>query len=181
MYGFSGTVSARSSDDSFIITRGKVLRSDLSKADIVKDNGGDKGCCGLAWLHAEIYRRLPSVNAVIMARPPCLMAFAVTGKEINVRTIPESWILLQELPLLPPEALQPGRDEIFDRLTGGSPALLIKNDSVIVTGENLLQAFDRLEVAEATAMSLLLGHSLGSVESIRDNNIDELRRVSLSK
>jgi len=116
-----------------------------------------------------------------MARPPWLMAFAVTAKEIDVRTIPESWILLQELPLLPLQALQQGRGEIFDMLAGGIPALMIANDSVIVTGESLMQAFDRLEVAEMTAMSLILGKSLGSVSPLSDANIDELRRVFFSK
>lgn len=179
MYGFCGTVSARAAGDRFLITRERVLRCDIRKTGIA---GTDNTGTGLnTWLHVEIYHRLPSVNAVIMARPPWLMAFAVTAKEIDVRTIPESWILLQELPLLPLQALQQGRGEIFDMLAGGIPALMIANDSVIVTGESLMQAFDRLEVAEMTAMSLILGKSLGSVSPLSDANIDELRRVFFSK
>jgi len=108
------------------------------------------------------------------------MAFAVTGKEVNVRTIPESWILLQEMPLVPFGALSPGREEISGKLSAGIPAVLISNDSVLVTGGSLLQAFDRLEVAEMTAMSLVLGKSLGSVNPISDNNITELRRAFFS-
>ncbi|HHU98749.1 MAG TPA: class II aldolase/adducin family protein, partial [Bacteroidales bacterium] len=92
-----------------------------------------------------------------------------------------SWILLQEMPLVPFGALSPGREEIFEKLSAGIPAVLIANDSVLVTGDSLLRAFDRLEVAEMTAMSLILGESLGSVKPISDNNIAELGRVFFSK
>ena len=105
------------------------------------------------------------------------MAFAVTGKDFNVRTNPESWALLQEMPLIPSGAHSLLREEIFEKLTSGIPAVLIANDSVLVTGDSLLQAFDRLEVAEMTAMSLILGKSMGIVNPISDSNIAELRRV----
>ena len=104
------------------------------------------------------------------------MAFAVTGKEIDVRTIPESWLLLQEMPSLPPDALQPGREDVFASLTGGIPAVMIRNDLVTVTGDSLLQAFDRLEVAEMTAMSLVLSQSLGKVQPIAEEQINALRK-----
>jgi len=180
MYGFCGTVSARSTGDSFLITREKVLRCNIGRDDITAGRCGETQSFPGERLHAEIYQRFPAVRAVIDARPPYLMAFAVSGKEVNVRTIPESWILLQEMPLVPFGELSPGREEIFGKLSAGSPAVLIANDSVLVTGDSLLQAFDRLEVAEMTAMSLVLGKSLGSVNPISDNNITELRRAFFS-
>jgi len=181
MYGFSGTISARSTGDNCLLVGERVLRCNIGKEDIVTARSGGERCSPLAWLHAEIYKRFPAVNAVITAQPPYLMAFAVTGKDINVRTIPESWLLLKEMPLVEVRMLSPGREEIFEKLSTGSPALLIANDSVLVTGDSLLQAFDRLEVAEMTAMSLILGKSLGSVNSISDNNIAEMGRVFVSK
>jgi len=181
IYGFCGTLSARSAGDNWLVTREKVLRCNIGKGDInVYGSPGNHTIPGER-LHAEIYRRFPAVRAVIVARPPCLMAFAVTGKEVSVRTIPESWILLQEMPLVPFGALSPGREEIFEKLSAGIPVVLIANDSVLVTGDSLLRAFDRLEVAEMTAMSHILGKSLGSVNPISDNNITELKRVFFSK
>jgi L-fuculose-phosphate aldolase len=134
-------------------------------------------CGGSSWLISEIYRRFPSVNAVIMAQPTYLMAFAVTGKEIDVRTIPESWLLLREMPVVSSGALAPASVEIPGKLAAGLPVVLIRNDSVLVTGENLLQAFDRLEVAEMTARSLIVGQSLGSVKPISSRDISELRKA----
>lgn len=181
MYGFCGTISARSNGDNFLLARERILRYDIGKEDILIAEGGYDESSPLARLHADIYKRFPAVNAVISAQPPFLMAYAVTGREINVRTIPESWILLKEMPLLHVSALSPGREEIFANLGTGSPVLLLTNDSVLVTGDSLLQAFDRLEVAEMTAMSLILGKSLGSVNPISESNVAELGRVFFSK
>jgi L-fuculose-phosphate aldolase len=105
------------------------------------------------------------------------MAFAVTGREIDVRIIPESWLLLREMPVVSSAALVPDNEEIFGKLAAGSPAVLISNDSVLVTGESLLEALDRLEVAEMTARSLITGQSLGSVKPVSGQDISELRRV----
>ena len=211
MYGYCGTVSARSGSDSYLITPKNILRCELTRQDItmvrpgeVTGNltpsdgstitGGDTpsggsvpsggstrtgGICssGSSWLLSGIYRRFPSVNAVIMAQPAYLMAFAVTGKEIDVRTIPESWLLLRKIPVVPATALTLEKEEIFAKLAAGSPAVLICNDSVLVTGENLLQAFDRLEVAEMTARSLIVGQSLGPVKPISSQDISELQKA----
>ncbi|MDX9730042.1 MAG: class II aldolase/adducin family protein [Bacteroidales bacterium] len=175
LYGFSGTVSARSTGNNFLITQDKVLRCYIGKENITRADG--TGLSLNARMHADIYNRLSSVNAVITAQPPYLMAFAVTGKEIDVRTIPESWLLLREMPLVSVAAVAPENEEIFAKLAAGSPAVLISNDSVLVTGESLLQAFDRLEVAEMTARSLIVGQSLGTVKPISSQDISELRKA----
>lgn len=210
MYGYCGTVSARSGSDSYLITPKNILRCELTRQDIIMVRpgevtgnltpsdgstitGGDTPsggsipsggstrtggiCSGNTWLIPEIYHRFPSVNAVIIAQPTALMAFAVTGKEIDVRTIPESWLLLREMPVVSVAALAQENEEIFVKLDAGSPAVLISNDSVLITGESLLQAFDRLEVAEMTARSLIIGQSLGSVKPISSQDIGELRKA----
>lgn len=183
MYGSSGIISVRCPGKGYLFTPGGVLRCDIGSEDIVKVNYG-KQPQGIEpymseWLHGEIYRRFPDIGAVIVAQPAYLMAFAVTGRKLDVRTIPESWLFLRDIPIVPLGARLPVGTEIFDLLAGGAPAVMISNDSVLVTGKNLLQAFDRLEVAEMTAMSQILGQSLGSVRSISSENIEELRRVFL--
>ena len=58
--------------------------------------------------------------------------------------------------------------------------VIIKNDSIIVTGDKLLQTFDRLEVAEFSARSLIMGHPLGALVPINDDQIEDLRKKFLS-
>ena len=51
----------------------------------------------------------------------------------------------------------------------------MENDCVIVTGSNLLNAFDRLEVMESTANSILNTCDLGDIVHISDKEIEDLK------
>ena len=178
-----GTVSMRWKENDFLITPTDVNRWDLDIEDIVqiKDGKREKGKTPsrATWIHQEIYKRNPKVNSIIMTQSPYLMAFGVTGTYLNVRTIPESWIFLQDI-----NAVEYGshfrknnNSEIVDNC---STALIIKNDSVIITGDKLLQTFDYLEVAEFSAKSIVLGTSLGEMVPINDDQVEELRENFLA-
>ena len=178
-----GTVSMRWKENDFLITPTDVNRWDLDIEDIVqiKDGKREKGKTPsrATWIHQEIYKRNPKVNSIIMTQSPYLMAFGVTGTYLNVRTIPESWIFLQDI-----NAVEYGshfrknnNSEIIDNC---STALIIKNDSVIITGDKLLQTFDYLEVAEFSAKSIVLGTSLGEMVPINDEQVEELRENFLA-
>ena len=58
-----------------------------------------------------------------------------------------------------------------------NPAVMIDNDCVIVTGESLLQAFDRLEVMESTAHSIILSKEIGNIVHITDNEVEDLKKA----
>ena len=61
--------------------------------------------------------------------------------------------------------------EVFQENT---PIAIVKNDCVIVTGNSLLDAFDRLEVAEYSARAIIAARDLGSVVAINDEEIDDI-------
>ena len=48
-------------------------------------------------LHQHVYLRHPHINSIIIARPPSIMAFAVTGEHFESRLIPESYIVLRHV------------------------------------------------------------------------------------
>ena len=52
---------------------------------------------------------------------------------------------------------------------------MLENDSVVVTGDKLINTFDRLEVADFSARSLILAAPLGSLKQITDSEIEDLR------
>jgi len=52
---------------------------------------------------------------------------------------------------------------------------MLENDSVVVTGDQLINTFDRLEVADFSARSLILAAPLGKLNPITDEEIEELR------
>ena len=178
-----GTVSIRWRDNDFLITPTDVNRWDMSIEDIVqiKDGKREKGKIPsrATWIHQEIYKRYPKVNSIIMTQPPYLMAFGVTKKYLDVRTIPESWIFLQDIPSLS-YGSHFKTNKNSEIISNNSTAVIIENDSVMVTGNELLQTFDYLEVAEFSAKSLVMGASLGEMIPIDDNQVDELRKKFLT-
>lgn len=183
MFGSCGTASVRCSGDDFLITPAGTNKWDILPEDIVKIKQGKKEPgktpSHAAWLHERIYTENPGINSIIQTQSPCLMAFGISNTRMNVRTIPESWIFLQDLPTLPFDALLPLSTNIPQMLSTGIPGIIIGNDSVLFTGDTLLQAFDRLEIAEFSAKSILLGAPLGPITPISDEQVEELRKAFL--
>ena len=58
-----------------------------------------------------------------------------------------------------------------------TPIAIIKNDCVIVTGTGLLNAFDRLEVAEYSARAIISAKDLGEVFAISDDEISDIKKA----
>jgi L-fuculose-phosphate aldolase len=178
-----GTVSVRWRGNDFLITPTNVARWDIQNKDIVQIKDGKREPGKLpsraTWLHQEIYKLNPHVNSIILTQTPYLMAFSVTGKKMDVRTIPESWIFLQDIPNVPFGSHFTGSNVILDLLSVNTPAIIINNDSVLVTGDKLLGTFDRLEVAEFSAKSLTMGASLGKLTPINSDQVEALRNKFL--
>jgi L-fuculose-phosphate aldolase len=178
-----GTISVRWRKNDFLITPTNKSRWDMQLEDIVQIKDGKKepgkNPSRSVWLHQQIYNTMPNINSIIITQSPYLMAFGVTHTSIDVRTIPESWIFLQDVPLVPFGSYFKGKTIIPEILSIGNPALIIENDSVMVTGDKLLQTFDRLEVAEFSAKSLVMAAPIGKLVPINDSQVEDLRRVFL--
>lgn len=178
-----GTVSRRWRGNDYLITPRDVNRWDMRIEDIVqiKDGKREKGKrpSRVNWLHQEIYKQNPHINSIIMTQSPYLMSFGITKTHLNVRTIPESWIFLQDI-----AAVKYGnhfKTNANPEFIENCPtALIIENDSVIITGDELLQTFDYLEVAEFSAKSIVLGNSLGEMMPINDDQVEDLRKKFLA-
>lgn len=177
-----GTVSVRWKENDFLITPRDFSRWEIQLDDIVQIKNGtrEKGKypSRATAIHQEIYRNNPNVNSIIMTQSPYLMAFSITGVHLDVRTIPESWIFLQDL-LAYPFGDHFTSNKENKLWTDSKPAVLIKNDCVLITGDELLQTFDRLEVAEFSAKSLVMGASLGNLKPINNQQIKELKDTFL--
>jgi len=179
MMGTYGTIAVRLGKDDFLITPADEARWNLMPEDIIRIVGG-KAEAGkhpgrLTKLFRRIFQLNSDIDSIISTMSPNIMAHAVSGTKLDVRTIPESWIFLQDVPLLPFGILQndlEGVAEMFKKKT----AILVENDCFIVTGKKLLQPFDYLEVAEFSAHSLVMARALGEeLRPITDGEIEDLR------
>ena len=176
-----GTYSVKLSDGSFIITPFGRDRAYLQEEDLVRIKGGmkeqGKVPSRAVKYHEAVYQRNPDIGAVLLAHPLHVMAFAVTDAAFDPRTIPESYILLRDIVKQPFESIYRDPYEAAGQFNAHTPALIYKNDCVVVTGATLLQAFDRLEVAEATAHSILASHDIGSIVHITEDEINDLKKA----
>src|SRR5690554_3734043 len=173
-----GTVSARWRGDDFLITPSNIARWDIVPSDIVQIKNGmaeaGKTPSRSVALHQRIYQLNPHINSIISTQPINLMAHAVSGSRFDVRTIPESWIFLQDVPSIPFGLIYNDIDSVA-KMFKDNRAVLVENDSVFITGDKLLNSFDYLEVAEFSANSLVMAASIGSLQPIGDAEIEELR------
>ena len=65
-------------------------------------------------------------------------------------------------------------ERFADRISLEAPVALIDNDAVLVLGTNVLDAFDRLEVLEATSEALINSRALGGAVPMSPETIAEL-------
>jgi len=178
----AGALSTRLDGEEFLITPRRRDRLEMSPPRIVRVRG-DACSAGqqpsrAARLHAEIYARHPQIGAIINAQPAHASAFCMTDAPLSTHTIPESYVVLNNAPKLPFLRIVEDATEIASKLSPAScPVILIENEGAVVTGRTLLEAFDRLEVLEATAEALLLSRPLGPLVPMPAAAIDELRRA----
>jgi L-fuculose-phosphate aldolase len=173
-----GTFSQRLGDGSFLITPYDMDRKYMDVEHLVRIDHGKveegKLPSRSVKLHEYIYDSQPHVDSVIIAHPPNIMAFAVTDVSFDSRTIPESYILLRRTPKIPFGAIYNDPQSTAKVFTKDTPIALVENNCVIVTGQGLLNTFDRLEVAEYSAKALISTYCLGEIVPIDENKIHDI-------
>ena len=167
----SGTISYRIDDNNFLINS-----TDSDPQNIYEDElilvgikEGAKSKDNVIKLHSDLYTENPWINSIIKATPPNAMAFAVSDAAFDLRTIPESIIVLRGVNTLT------DKQYLKDSITKETPVVICKNDFVLAVGETLIKAFDRIEVIEATAKSIILAKDLGNLVNISDKQVQEIK------
>lgn len=185
MTSLEGTFSAKVEEDSFLITPWGMDRKYLTEEDLVliKGNKKEKGkkTSRSVKLHIELYKKKPYVNSILIAHPPNILAFGVSRVKFDSKTIPESYLILRDIINLPYGMQFTQHTEevskIVDFITDQTPLVLCENDCLIVTGNSLIESFDRLEVAEYSAKSIIASKGLGDIIPIGKENIEELEKA----
>jgi L-fuculose-phosphate aldolase len=173
-----GTFSARVDADTFIITPFDEDRMYLEPNDIVAIHKGKrergKTPSRSVKIHQAIYEKHSGVNSVIIAYPHYFMAFAVTEAVFDSRTIPESYIMLRDVPRVPFGVTYENPGQIAEIINESVPVVMLQNSGIVATGASQLQAFDRLEVAEFSARALIMTKRLGKVVKISEVQVREI-------
>lgn len=178
MISTEGVASTRIGEDAFLITPTGYDRPSITAQSVVQVRDGQQESGKLAsrsvLLHRAIYAQNPNVNAIITAQSPYATAFTISQRAFDTKTIPESYIMLLEAPKVAYGVAYQQPETLAAMVADGYPVLLLQNDCVLTTGDDLLKAFDRLEVAEFTARSLIESASIGELVPIGEEEIRSL-------
>lgn len=176
-----GTFSVRLNKDSFLVTPYNVDRKYIEPEDIVRIdyNWREVGKTPSRSVNMLklIYDEHPEINAITVAHPHHLMAFGVTHTPIDSLTIPESYIAMRDIGRVPfgTNILHP--EQISAMICEHSPVVMVENDCVISTGNTLINAFDRLEVAEFTANTIIHARMIGEIVKISEKEVEDINKA----
>lgn len=179
----SGTFAARCGDGRFVMTPHGMDRHYMEPGHLVAIRGNaiepGKQVSKAWYIVRDMFDTHEHIHAVLFAHPPNAMAFAVTGKHYNTLTIPECFLLLRNIAVLPFGFQFANRADFVKTFASNTPVAFVSNESVVVTGGSLLEAFDRLEVCEYSAKSLIGAQSIGELKPIGKQQKRELEDTFL--
>ncbi len=180
---YDGNVSIRLDGNTVLATptmtsKGRMTEDCLALTDIDGKPLNDKKASSELAMHLLIYKMRPDINAVCHAHPPYGTAFAVAGLAIDKPILSEVVLTLGCVPLT--EYGTPSTNELTEAMKPFVPhhnALLMANHGAVAYGEDIWQAYDRLETLEHTAKIATLAKALGGANELPADSISKLVEI----
>ncbi len=178
-----GNVSVRLGENTVLATptmtcKGRMTEDCLALTDMDGKPLTDKKASSELAMHLLIYKMRPDITAVCHAHPPHGTAFAVAGLAIDKPILSEVILTLGCVPLT--DYGTPSTSELTEAMkpyVEHHNALLMANHGAVAYGENLWQAFDRLETLEHTAKIAILAKTLGGAVDLPSDAIEKLINI----
>jgi L-fuculose-phosphate aldolase len=178
-----GNVSIRLDENRIIATptmtsKGRMSEDGLAITDLEGKPLNDKKASSELAMHLLIYKLRPDINAVCHAHPPHGTAFAAAGMAIDAPILSEVILTLGCVPLTGYGT--PSTSELSESMkpfVEHHNALLMANHGAVAYGEDLWQAFDRLETLEHTAKIAILSRALGGANDLPKDAIKKLINI----
>lgn len=177
-----GNVSVRLTGERLLTTCTAVSKREIDDASLLvvdlsgKVLEGRRKPFSELELHLAAYAARPEVNVVVHAHPPYATAWGLAEKELVPIAMPEVVVSLGDrIPTLPralpkdPEALQRLKVQAAEY-----DALLLSGNGALTLGEDLSQAYLRMELVEHYARILHLTVPLGGVRPLADGEVKKL-------
>jgi len=177
-----GNISMRVGEEHIIITPSRKNKGMLRQEDIIVVDftglvveGKSKASSEFP-MHQAIYRGRPDVNAIVHTHPVYATAFALAGK-----TIPNNYLIEAKV-ILGPTALAdyatPGTMEMVAAISphiNNVNSILLKNHGAITYGVDLIDAYNKMDVLEGIAKTIIMSKLIGDPVIISDENLEKLK------
>jgi L-fuculose-phosphate aldolase len=114
-------------------------------------------------MHLEAYRQRSDIAAVVHAHPPLSVALSIAGIPMTQWLLPEVIIMVGVVPTTPYSmpASTENADAIRD-IIHHHDALILERHGSLTVGQDVMQAFMRLEIVEQNARMIYLVSQLGA-------------------
>ena len=173
-----GNLSIRDRNGDVWITPSRVDKGNLRREDIVciRRDGSIDGIHppSSEWpFHEAIYAGRQDLNSVVHAHPVALVAFSIIGEVPNTRLFHQAHRICDAggfAPYALPGSLALGR-QIASAFEGRHNCVILENHGVAVGGKNLPDAFQRFEMFEFTAKTIIKASMLGPVRYLSDDEL----------
>lgn len=178
---FEGSYSIKLGNNDILITPQNIDILDLTWSDIVVVRDGQISSNQLpsrdVELHLAIYTKNPNIKSVVMASPRFMMTYAVTHQPFISEVIPECYFVLTKVRSVPFGMSTKYYNSLAELFDEEHPTMLIDHDRYIVTANSALIAYDRLEVAEATAEGMITTCLIAPLIPIASSEIEKFNRI----
>ncbi len=176
-----GNISIRLDDERIMCTPTGISKGMMHVDDIIiVDYAGEKISGRLAGtseikMHLKIYELREDVNSVVHAHPPTATGFAAAGRALDTALLPEVVIGLGCVPLAGYGL--PGTDALTEPMLPLIPkydALLLGNHGAVSYGQDVMQAYFRMEVVEHFARINFVAEMVGGARALPRVEVDKL-------
>ncbi|MFZ2088605.1 MAG: class II aldolase/adducin family protein [Desulfobaccales bacterium] len=126
-------------------------------------------------MHLAVYRRRSGVKAVIHAHPPLVTAFSIAGVSLEDFILPE---VVMSLGVVPTAAYAtPTTSEVPESIQGlieRYDALILERHGALTVGSDLMDAYNKMEKLEHSALVILTALQLGRVRQLPPQEVEKL-------
>lgn len=177
-----GNISIRVTPDHIMITPSRKNKGMLRPEDmIIVDlkgtviEGNSKPSSEFP-MHQAIYQERAEINAIVHTHPVYATAFALAGK-----SIPDNYLIEAKVILGPTMLADYGTPGTMEMVTAISPyikkcnSILLKNHGAITYGVDLIDAYNKMDVLESIAKTIIMSKLLGDPIAISDENLAKLK------
>ncbi|MGQ9689491.1 MAG: class II aldolase/adducin family protein [Desulfobaccales bacterium] len=126
-------------------------------------------------MHLAVYRLRSEINAVIHAHPPLITAFSIAGISLEEFILPE---VVMSLGLVPTASYAtPTTPEVPESIRGlidRYDALILERHGALTVGQDLMDAYNKMEKLEHAALVILSALQLGRVRLLPPKEVEKL-------
>lgn len=176
-----GNVSMRPAGGNILLTPSGKNKGFVTPEDIlVLDSDGivveGEGKASKEYpMHRAVYEKCPDAGAVIHTHPVFATAFALAGKNIPDNYLIETGMMLKKVGLA--GYATPGTAEMAEIIAPFLPeygAILLQNHGALTIGKDLMDAFNKMEVLEAVAKTIIISGTVGKPKLISEENLAKM-------